>query len=494
MHYFIAGSLQDKLTGIERALINRLYLFKEMHLDVRLIFTKHNPWNFLHAKKFGIEEVSLSVYDYFQEISFENTKTTQINPREMFTGLHFIEEKNGIKYYDQKDSLCKYIGFHNESSMIAYVNHLNSSGNLVKRDFYDSRGFINKTKYFCYNGEKIEPFLEHFYTPNGEIKIEKYYSVTSNKEHVLDYISLNNYQGPTYRFNDDSELLSFFIDEIHKKDDIFYTDRHFEIDNILGEKNVNTVSVLHSIHTVENRTNEQIMTSPLTRNYRYSIENSNQFKGIVVSTRSQKADIQNRFPHIKNISVIPVAFFNHEDVKEPSSIPNPLRLISVARYDLSKKLEHQLRLIKKLRKDYPNIELHMFGFGNRRYLNKMIEEMGIQENVFVRGFIKDIEPEYGKSVLSLCTSSFEGFCLAVFESIKQNVPCISYDIKYGPNEIISDGINGFLIEPNNEEQLYLTVKGFLDCGNDLSMDRSTFEESFSKEKVKKEWSALINSF
>lgn len=112
---------------------------------------------------------------------------------------------------------------------------MNSQGDLVKRDFYDSRGFINKTKYF-YNGEKPRTYLEHYYSPNGEIKIEKYYYVNSNKEQVLDYISLNNYQGANYRFIDDSKLLSFFIDEIQKNGDIFYTDRHFEIDDIFGKK------------------------------------------------------------------------------------------------------------------------------------------------------------------------------------------------------------------------------------------------------------------
>lgn len=493
MHYFIGGSLQDKLTGIERALINRLNLFKEMHLEVRLIFTRHNPWNFLHAKKFGIEDVYLSVYDYFQGISFENTKNFQINPQKLFTGFHFLEVHNGIKYYDQNNILCKYAGFHNESSILAYVNHLNSHGDLVSRDFYDSRGFINKTKYF-YNGEKSGTFLEHYYTPDGEIKIEKYYYINSKREHELDYISLNNYQGTNHRFIDDSELFSFFIDEIHKNGDIFYTDRHFEIDDVLGKKDVNTISVLHNIHTIKNKTDEQIMTSSLTRNYRYSIEHNDQFKRIVVSTRSQKDDIQNRFPHIKNISAIPVAYLDNDEMKGLSSAPNPLRLISVARYDPSKQLDHQLRLIKKLKKDFPNIELHMFGFGNRRYLNKLIEEMDIKENIFVRGFVKDIEPEYGKSVLSLCTSSFEGFCLAVFESIKHNVPCISYDVRYGPNEIISDKINGYLIESNNEELLYLTVKKFLDThSNNLSMNRSAFEESFSKEKVKNKWNALINN-
>ena len=34
-------------------------------------------------------------------------------------------------------------------------------------------------------------------------------------------------------------------------------------------------------------------------------------------------------------------------------------------------------------------------------------------------------------------------------SIEVGCPVISYDVRYGPAEIIDDGANGYLVEPNN---------------------------------------------
>ncbi len=39
----------------------------------------------------------------------------------------------------------------------------------------------------------------------------------------------------------------------------------------------------------------------------------------------------------------------------------------------------------------------------------------------------------------------EGFSLALLESLAHGVPVISYDIKYGPNELITPDFNGYLI-------------------------------------------------
>lgn len=39
----------------------------------------------------------------------------------------------------------------------------------------------------------------------------------------------------------------------------------------------------------------------------------------------------------------------------------------------------------------------------------------------------------------------EGFSLALLESLAHGVPVISYDIKYGPSELITSDFNGYLI-------------------------------------------------
>ncbi len=67
-------------------------------------------------------------------------------------------------------------------------------------------------------------------------------------------------------------------------------------------------------------------------------------------------------------------------------------------------------------------------------------------HVYLRGFLKvSYTKEYSDAYLSLITSNMEGFSLALLESLAHGVPVISYDIKYGPNELITPDFNGYLI-------------------------------------------------
>ena len=49
----------------------------------------------------------------------------------------------------------------------------------------------------------------------------------------------------------------------------------------------------------------------------------------------------------------------------------------------------------------------------------------------------------------LMTSRFEGYPLSTLESISHGCPVVSYDIKYGPREQITEGEDGFLVESGN---------------------------------------------
>ncbi len=42
----------------------------------------------------------------------------------------------------------------------------------------------------------------------------------------------------------------------------------------------------------------------------------------------------------------------------------------------------------------------------------------------------------------LSTSKMEGFGLAILESLSVGTRVISYDVDYGPSELIQDGFNG----------------------------------------------------
>ena len=55
--------------------------------------------------------------------------------------------------------------------------------------------------------------------------------------------------------------------------------------------------------------------------------------------------------------------------------------------------------------------------------------------------------------LFVCCSVFEGYPNALLEAQISGLPSVSYDIEFGPNEIIKDGYSGILVPRNNSEGL-----------------------------------------
>ena len=47
----------------------------------------------------------------------------------------------------------------------------------------------------------------------------------------------------------------------------------------------------------------------------------------------------------------------------------------------------QIELINRLKDTFPNIELHMYGFGKEeQHLKERIQELGLEKHVILRGF------------------------------------------------------------------------------------------------------------
>lgn len=129
-------------------------------------------------------------------------------------------------------------------------------------------------------------------------------------------------------------------------------------------------------------------------------------------------------------------------------------ILCIGRLEKQKAFHYAIKAFYVINKKYPNIKLKILGEG--KLLDDLINltiQLNIQDKVDFEGFKKDIIPYYKKAKLTLLTSLYEGFPNVLVESITVGTPIVSFNCPSGPNEILIDGKNGYLVDYLNEEDL-----------------------------------------
>ena len=73
------------------------------------------------------------------------------------------------------------------------------------------------------------------------------------------------------------------------------------------------------------------------------------------------------------------------------------------------------------------------------------------------------------------TSRFEGFSLVLLEALQAGLPCVTFDCPFGPSDVVSDGVNGYLV-PDGDVRLFAEKLSTL-------MDSPSTIKRFSKESA-----------
>lgn len=490
MNYFIAVNLGTNVSGMESAQIKRMKLFKNQGLPATCIYTQFNTTLYQNTKKFKIDQDYLSMYDYFQQaVGHEEQIIEWFNywENELDLVVTQLEGKAAVRLSTHQGTVLMYAYF--ESTDYKQLNYINYVGktHIIKREYYDVRGFLSKVSYYT---QSKHVYLEIFYTPLGQPVIEKYYEESDDKE-VLTRILLLAYK-KMYTFSDEQALQCFFFNELYQKGDVYVCDRNKQLSEMLLKINpeIPLCAVFHSVHMVD--VNDP-MHSSITSPYKRVLENIDRYEKIIVSTNKQRLELEERYPDLKKFVTIPVGYSEGNILPLKNKQKN--RIIGVARYAEEKQIDHQIDLMDRLKEEYPDVTLHLYGFGNgRQKLEQKIKELNLENTVFLEGFVPDLTEKYQDSALSLLTSKVEGFSLALLEAQSHGVPAISYDIRYGPDEIIEDGVTGYLIEKNNQEELYQKVTKVL--GNPLiqesfSENSIILSDRYSKDIVGTHWKILL---
>ena len=98
--------------------------------------------------------------------------------------------------------------------------------------------------------------------------------------------------------------------------------------------------------------------------------------------------------------------------------------------------------------------LVILGDGERRgSLEKLVAELGLEAEVFLPGYRKNVYKYFGAADLFVLSSNYEGMPNVLVEALACGLPAVATRCKSGPSEILRDGDGGELVPPDDSDAL-----------------------------------------
>ena len=171
-------------------------------------------------------------------------------------------------------------------------------------------------------------------------------------------------------------------------------------------------------------------------------------------------------------------------------------VIFAGRFSTQKDVWSLLKIWEIVHQRYPDWELHAYGEGEQK--EGFVKEAE-RKNTGIKVFspTSEIFEKYLSSSMLIMTSLYEPFGLVLPEAMSCGLPVIAFNCPYGPADIITNGVDGFLIE--NRDVTAFADKIITLIENDLlrnEMGKAAIKSSqrFHSDNIMHKWEILFESY
>jgi poly(glycerol-phosphate) alpha-glucosyltransferase len=512
MIFFINESVQENKSGIEHAQNKRAKLFADHAEPFKLLYRQWQPQTHTMMSRDGFQDDQyINMFDYFQETSTVPRK--QVIAEEIDFGLenlNYVDELTNRRVIvrDSRDQLVARVNYDDQmAKQVISTELFDGFGNLYRVDQYDDRGFKSLSQFYTPDNQVGN---EVWLRRDGTIAVETYYRPNVKGELAKTGWRVNLKNGESHLFNHLDELTGFWFNALNhdyfsaEKPNIFVLDRSHIGDWQLKQLELPAYSVLH-LHNSQAGNAQAPMTSILNNFYEYPLFNLDQYDAVISATHKQTHDVQARFKPTKaKLFTIPVGIISEAQLQETRVAMSDRifgKVIVTARIANEKRLDHLVRAIGEARKVVPEITLDIYGYADgtnnyeaRRKIEAVVHEYQLEDAVRLMGYTNDVASVQKKAQIYGLTSVMEGFNLALLEASSRGDVALTYDVNYGPNEIIVNGENGLVVPFDDWQAIvdglvyYFTHLDELQKASDKAYELA---QRYSSENVWQAWQTLL---
>ncbi|MDF7638654.1 accessory Sec system glycosyltransferase Asp1 [Lactobacillus sp. ESL0791] len=505
MYYFLNEQLAANCSGIEHAELKRMRLFHKYGVPAKLVMSGYNRFGHQSLKLYGVaEEDYINMFDYYADAQNYHEPPMSVNDLPIPETAKAVQVENGYDVYADQRKIMTVNLLPDQEDQIDTIQYFNIDDHLLKQECYDTRGFLSMTQFYdTANGNLT---YEQFYRPDGSIYCE--ISSEHRDNDVVTNVELTDLDGYQYTFRDLGEAFTLMLDQLNQQDlangekSTFISDRS-NITNVpmLNMKTpARKIEHFHNIHFRD----YWDPSSPLTYASIANEEQLAQTDLVITPTKKQAKDMAARLETDVPIVGIPVGVVpdkqlhvKHVPLKERKRG----KIIAVARLYYEKRLDDAIKAFAKAREQLPYLTFDIYGYANdvdgcqeEKMLKQLVEQLHLQDAVTFKGYTQGMDSVYNSAQLLMMSSRYEGAPLSLVEAQSYGVPVISYDINYGPSDIIQDKKSGFLIPSGKIDLLaQKTVDFFKDPQLQESMSKASYENAkrFSEDNVWQEWQKYV---
>jgi len=412
----------------------------------------------------------------------------EVDPLPSGSGWKLVQDpSNARNRRAYEDGVYRQFIYSDAGTRVVFIDYLDDTGQRQKRSWHDSSGRVTKYEYF---NDENKPVAAEYIHVNGDVCLQA--DVEANGVEANFRLCLPDRRIETFGTISELEawwLVNFVLSECEWNPIISeygFRARVFEL--AAQERKLSVAYALHNLHLAA----PYSYGSPIKPELVPFFERIAEYDAVVALTEEQRLDLVRSMDCANNVFVIP----HHFEGREYASKKKPRSVVMSSRVVRTKGHFDALSVWPRVIEEFPDATLNIYGTGpDLESLRKAVHSAGLESSILLHGFEKNVVQKVSEAEIAIAPSQFEGFPLSLIETMSVGTVPVVYDFKYGARAMIDHGVNGFITERSNANELadsviYLmrnprVLQSMSDAARDIT-------KKFSADRLGDEWTCLFD--